>query len=298
MRRYIYNVAELNFAVVVPSTVDIDKILPSMSGFRVESADDVEPIFEARCVERLTIEDDVPSQMLEQNVNDMGQVSIERKGEGYMVSLSNVGSEYKHRLYSTAEFRDIELQICWDDRWAGHSLNSLLRIAFAQAVAHHAGVSIHGSVVMKDDAAYLFLGKSGTGKSTHSKMWQTLFEDCELLNDDNPTIRIVDGKVNIYGTPWSGKTPCYKNAKCRLQGIVRLKQAPVNEFYGQSGLDAFVALLPGCAVLRFDTIIYNKVCDTLFQIIGAVNVGQLACLPDVAAAKLCYERLKENRINN
>lgn len=86
------------------------------------------------------------------------------------------------------------------------------------------------------------MGKSGTGKSTHSLLWMKYIQGTELLNDDNPTLRIVDGKVYAYGTPWSGKTPCYKSLSYPVGGMVRLKQAPVNRFVRQQEVEAFIAL--------------------------------------------------------
>ena len=83
---------------------------------------------------------------------------------------------------------------------------------------------------MIDDKGFLFLGKSGTGKSTHCKLWLNNFEDADLLNDDNPALRILpDGKVYVYGTPWSGKTPCYRPLRRLAGGFLRLEQAPKNE---------------------------------------------------------------------
>ena len=77
---------------------------------------------------------------------------------------------------------------------------------------------------------YLFLGHSGTGKSTHARQWLAAFDDAWLLNDDNPIVRVMeDGEVRVYGSPWSGKTPCYNNAYARVRGIVKLSQAPHNK---------------------------------------------------------------------
>ena len=291
MRSYIYKIAGLNFTLTIPEDIDVDTLLPTMRRFSVDSCCE-NVIFDARCVDIIDFGEDNTSKLLEQTTNDMGQVSAERKGDGYLFSVSYVEEIYTHHLYATRDFKDIQLSIQWQDRYAGHSINSLLRIAFAQAVAYYDGVSIHGATVMLNNNAYLFLGKSGTGKSTHADLWQKTFEGCELLNDDNPTIRIIDDVVYVYGTPWSGKTPCYKNERCQLRGIVRLQQASKNIFKKQNGMGAFVTLLPGCAVLRFDSILYNKVCDTLFRIIENVKVGNLDCLPNQAAAQMCYESLK------
>ena len=71
-------------------------------------------------------------------------------------------------------------------------------------------VAIHSSCIVYRGKAVLFLGASGTGKSTHTRLWLENIEGSTLLNDDSPFVRVEDGKVWAYGSPWSGKTSCYK----------------------------------------------------------------------------------------
>lgn len=113
----------------------------------------------------------------------------------------------------------------------------------------------------------------------------------ELLNDDNPTIRLIEGKAYAYGTPWSGKIPCYKPFCFPLGGMVRLKQAPVNRFYRQTEVEAFAAILPGCSVIRQDTVLRTCLYDTLVQLAEQVPVGVLECRPDEEAAVMCHRAL-------
>ncbi|MBO6066250.1 MAG: transposase, partial [Lachnospiraceae bacterium] len=88
---------------------------------------------------------------------------------------------------------------------------------------NHVHLLMHASVTMHAGKGYLFLGKSGTGKSTHSQLWINNIEGCELLNDDNPVLRVEDdGSVRVYGSPWSGKTPCYRNLDVPVGAIVDL----------------------------------------------------------------------------
>jgi hypothetical protein len=146
-------------------------------------------------------------------------------------------------------------------------------------------------VVCLDNKGFLFMGKSGTGKSTHAMLWQEAFPGCELLNDDNPTLRLEEEGVRVYGTPWSGKTPCYKNRSCLVQGMVRLRQAKENRFERQTDIGAFIHLLPGCSVIRKDEGQYDVLCTTLIEMIGKVKVGVLACLPTQEAARVCRAAL-------
>ena len=164
-------------------------------------------------------------------------------------------------------------------------------MAYAQAILRHDAVSIHASAVFCNGQAYLFLGKSGTGKSTHSALWIENIPGTELLNDDNPTIRILNGKAYAYGSPWSGKTACYKNVSFPVGGMVRLNQAPENSFQLQEGADAFVALYPGCSFIARDEYLRNSLYDTLTVLAGSVMVGTLDCLPDKHAALMCYREL-------
>lgn len=91
----------------------------------------------------------------------------------------------------------------------------------------------------------------------------------------------------VYGTPWSGKTACYRNQRFPVRGIVRLVQAPHNRFIRQEEVDAFITVLPGCAVFPQAESLHKKLCDTLIALTGRVPVGVLECLPNREAAQLC-----------
>ena len=97
----------------------------------------------------------------------------------------------------------------------------------------------------------MFLGPSGTGKSTHARLWLQYIDGTELVNDDNPVVRIYqDGAATVFGSPWSGKTPCYRNVRYPLGGIVMLSQAPYNKIHRLGGLQAYIALVPSISGKR------------------------------------------------
>lgn len=101
---------------------------------------------------------------------------------------------------------------------------------------------------------------------------------CHLLNDDNPVLRVEDGTVTAYGTPWSGKTPCYRNEYAPVAGIVRLQQSPQNRFTPLCGPEAFAALLPSCSAIRRDARLQDALHDTLVRVAGLVpSDGSNAC---------------------
>src|SRR5699024_6346400 len=134
------------------------------------------------------------------------------------------------------------------------------------------------------------------GKSTHSRMWLENIKDTQLINDDNPAIRVMkNGAVYIYGTPWSGKTPCYRQIRVKLHGFVRIQKASKNVLKWKQGLRAFTCLLPSCTTLRWNKSLFRHMNDTLETIIKNAHVTELECLPSGDAARLCYSELFESK---
>ena len=140
---------------------------------------------------------------------------------------------------------------------------------------------------------HLFQGKSGTGKSTHSGLWLKHIPGCELLNDDNPIVHFnrETGKATVYGSPWSGKTPCYKNDSVPVGAFVRLEQAPMNEIQRESPARAFASLLPSCSNLKEVRELNNGVIETVKYLAAHTPVYFLKCLPDREAAEICFNTI-------
>lgn len=172
-------------------------------------------------------------------------------------------------------------------------LNNCLMVAYAFAAADRQTVLLHASVIRKDGRGYLMTAPSGTGKSTHTWLWYKNIPGCDLMNDDNPVVRIVEGKPVVYGTPWSGKTPCYRNIEAPVGAIVRIQQRPENEIKRLSPVQAFAVLLPAASSMKWDSRVYHGICDTVTAIIAKVGVYELGCLPNAEAAHLCYKTVSQ-----
>ena len=111
------------------------------------------------------------------------------------------------------------------------------------------------------------------------------------MNDDNPVVRIVDGEAIVYGSPWSGKTRCYRNIQAPIGGIVRIQQRPENSIRKLSPLQAFSNLLPAISNMKWDKRVYKGVCDGIAELIRLCGMYELGCLPDAAAAHLCHDTI-------
>lgn len=167
-------------------------------------------------------------------------------------------------------------------------INNALMVMFALATADKHTALFHSSVVSYEGKAYMFLGKSGTGKSTHSSLWLKYIEGTELVNDDNPVVRFLeDGSIMVYGSPWSGKTPCYRNVRYPLGAIVMLSQAPQNVIRRLRPLEAYAALIASISGKRWDSRLAEGLHETENLLATNAPVWHLDCLPDEEAAKLC-----------
>lgn len=176
------------------------------------------------------------------------------------------------------------------------AIDNALMIMFALATAERGTVLFHAAVVSHEGRGYMFLGPSGTGKSTHASLWQRYIAGTALVNDDNPIVRISeDGTATVYGSPWSGKTPCYRNVCYPLGGIVVLSQAPYNKIQRLSGIYAYAALMESISGKRWDERIADGLHQTENALASAIPVWHLECLPDEEAARVCYAQVKSEQ---
>lgn len=113
------------------------------------------------------------------------------------------------------------------------------------------------------------------------------------MNDDNPVVRVYDdGHIVVYGSPWSGKTPCYRQASCRLGGIVGLAQAPYNEIRRLGGIESYALLSASVSGKTWDKSIADGLHRTLNALAKQTPVWHLDCLPNSDAATLCCNKIK------
>lgn len=174
-----------------------------------------------------------------------------------------------------------------ESEWS-FGVNNAIMVMYALATANKHTALFHSSVVSYQGKGYMFLGHSGTGKSTHSSLWLKYIEGTELVNDDNPVVRIDENnEVRVYGSPWSGKTPCYRNVSYPIGAIVKLDQAPYNEITRLKGIKAYAAVMPSISGKRWDSKQADGLHETEDLLAQMVPVWHLDCLPDEEAARLC-----------
>lgn len=166
-------------------------------------------------------------------------------------------------------------------------------LAFARALLDFNGFCLHSSAIAVDNKAVLFAAKSGTGKSTHTRLWREYFGEDKaiMINDDKPAIRLMeDGVFYAYGTPWSGKTDLNTNVKVPLAAIVLLERSDTNwiELVNrrEAVMQIYVHALKPEDGDKDKTI---KLMDIVGKTAEKIPVYRMGCTISEEAVKLAYE---------
>ena len=259
---------------------ELCKAIACIEGFRPFEVAEGEPVF--RFLEGKA--SDIPG---------MKNVEYDFEYEGVKGTFGRTAEGFRLNLKPETEMpfdvwcREGDTVVYLGGNWSMLLYRFAMWVAYGLMTLQQDTLAIHSSCIIYQGKAVLFLGESGTGKSTHTRLWREHIEGAVLLNDDSPMIRVEEGKVWAYGSAWSGKTPYYKNERYELKACVRLSQAPHNQMRKLSVLQAYGAIHPSCAPeFAYDEALYDKVSQIIGQILSAVPFYHLACLPDREAALL------------
>ncbi len=164
----------------------------------------------------------------------------------------------------------------------------LLGKKFADAILDYDGMVLHSSAIAYQNNAYLFSADSGTGKSTHTQLWKRCFDGAEIINDDKPAIRFIDGKFYVFGTPWSGSTPLNKNICVPLKAICFLERGEKNYIEPMTNNLEIIHCFLSQTLRRVGVDKTEKLFTIIDKLIKNVPIYKLHCLPDEDAAILAH----------
>lgn len=162
---------------------------------------------------------------------------------------------------------------------------------FSWGLLEFNGFCLHASAVALNNKAVLFSGPCGTGKSTHTRLWQEVFgeDKAVIINDDKPAIRLLEDRFYVYGTPWSGKTDINKNIKVPLEGIVFLEQGPENTIQRLSNRESIQWLFFQSLRPNGDPEKTEKLLKILEKVIEKIPIYKMKCTPTKESVMLSYE---------
>ncbi len=160
----------------------------------------------------------------------------------------------------------------------------------AERMPDHDTFLFHGSAVSVDGAGYLFTAKSGTGKSTHARLWRELLgKRAVMVNDDKPLIRVTEEGAIVYGTPWDGKHRLSNNIAAPLKAICILERAEENHIARITKSEALPMLIQQ-AYRPADPAAMEKTLELIVRL--DVRFYRLSCNLELSAAELSYHTMK------
>lgn len=264
--------------------------LPNYAPFRISNP--ASPLFTIRVKdEAIPSSDNWEHVYTDRSDEDMPRIEMYRlEGQWlFRVSMSREG-EIVCAMRCSEDWSEVSLFM--HPAYVRFAIDNAAMLVYAFATVGHKTLLFHSSVTVRDGLAYMFLGHSGTGKSTHSQQWKAAFPEVELLNDDNPAVRIMDDRtVRVYGTPWSGKTPCYKASSAPVAALVQLAQAPQNSITRLRMSQAYPFILASVSGLKVLPKMMDQIYESIALLLELCPVYKLECLPNPDAARVCYEEI-------
>lgn len=190
--------------------------------------------------------------------------------------------EYLERIPDTV-YRDYEFSL----------ENSAIHRKVMNELVKHNIVLLHGSALSMDGEAVIFSAKSGTGKSTHTRLWREVYGDrVVMIDDDKPLLKTEGDKIIVYGTPWNGKHHLGSNTSAPLKAIVKLTRGETNSIVGMNKADAFQLLLRQ-VYMPEDKDLVKSVLKTENEILNCIPFFLLKCNMEKEAAEISYQGIFE-----
>lgn len=290
---YWFSIAELTIKLIFKEDgLNNLSLLPSFSPFEIAEPSKEDNLFE------LTIDDKTAPIAKSERVRiktidtGNGNIIVDQTNNGrHQFIIKDINGNSCCLLIANKEFSVCQCALNGNYDMRSFGLNNAIMIAYAFASCKYNTLLIHASLVRQNGYGYAFIAKSGTGKSTQVSMWLKHLPNCDLMNDDNPIIRIIDNVPVIYGSPWSGKTPCYRNIKAHLGAITQIDRAPQNSIDRLFPIDALVNFIPACSSIRWDENIYDDIIRNITQVIEKTPFYILHCLPNKEAAVICNKTI-------
>lgn len=269
------------------------ELLPSFEPFRKEEGSNGGKLFTLRVDDGLRPLPKDGSERIGSFDTGNGDTIVSCTADGrYQYIIKDIYGNSCCLLQTDNDFSHAVCALNGNSQMRHFGLNNALMMTYAFRGSFFKTLLIHASLVRENDYGYAFIAKSGTGKSTHTSLWLKHIPGTDLMNDDNPIVRIIDGQAYIYGSPWSGKTPCYRDVKARLGAITQIARDTTNYVEPLSPTKAFAHILPACSTMKWHKEVFRNTYDTVINLIEVSPRNYvLHCLPNKEAALVCHNAI-------
>ena len=168
-------------------------------------------------------------------------------------------------------------------------------------LAHHGlGVEVHGcGLIDAETGGHLFLGHSGAGKSTTTRLWKSS-RNPEILSDDRIILRLDRGvdvgqaarlssELWMYGTPWHGEAAFASAGKAKLSRVFILHHGERNQITRMSFSRAVGGLFARCFPPFHSAAGLQNVVDFLEKTVSTVPCYDFQFVPDSSAVEMALK---------
>lgn len=225
------------------------------------------------------------------NLNSINHTKILSKDQtGNIRSMVYYDNLYKEVLIyiDPAHFKEETL---------AHAEYIYMGIMFLEITFLYNFLPLHGSAIKVNDYAVIFSAPSGTGKSTHAKLWHEKYLDkVKYINDDKPLLKVIDNEIIVFGSPFSGEAKKNNNIKTPLKAIVFLEQSKNNEI---SLLDKnlIVPLIIKNILRPEKEVFWDSILKIINNIANTIPIYKLKANISYEAVDVVYKKLFEGDEN-
>jgi hypothetical protein len=181
----------------------------------------------------------------------------------------------QHPEYLTASEQSVE------------SMHLCRRIA--ELLPKYDRILFHGSALSIDGKGVLFTATSGTGKSTHARLWREAFGDrVQMINDDKPILHVTEDTAVVYGSPWRGKHGLGSNTCAPIKAVCQICRDSENKITDLWSKEFFpVAMQQSFAPENLDSMI--RTVRAVSRLIKQTGTYRICCNMEPDAAKTAYD---------
>ena len=159
----------------------------------------------------------------------------------------------------------------------------------AEILPKYDRILFHSSALAIDGQAVLFTATSGTGKSTHARLWREVFGDrVEMINDDKPILHVTEDTAVVYGSPWRGKHGLGSNTCAPIKAVCQICRDSENKITDLWSKEFFpVAMQQTYAPEDLDSMI--RTVRAVSRLIKQTGIYRICCNMEPDAAKTAYD---------
>ena len=209
--------------------------------------------------------------------------------ETFSISIHNNDMEFERQRMSQINEKEGSGPINYSEVYLE---NLAVHRKIAERLLDYDVLLFHGSAVAVDGEVYLFAARSGTGKSTHARLWRSYFGSrAVMVNDDKPFLKFTDKEILVCGSPWNGKHRLSEPIMLQLKALALLSRDERNHVEKTDICTAFPFLLKQC-YHSSDSVRMARVLSMLEQLGQRARLYELGCNMEIEAARISYEGMQ------